>query len=51
MSKRRQASHPRSRVKRGLRTVKGGEIELLERLGEQRPMPMRVRRRFQELLP
>ena len=33
------------------RSVKGGEIELLERLGNNDPCPCGSGRRFQELLP
>jgi uncharacterized protein YecA (UPF0149 family) len=51
MSKRRRGYPSEARVKRGLRTVKGGEIELLERLGNKDPCPCGSGRRFQALLP
>jgi uncharacterized protein YecA (UPF0149 family) len=51
MSKRRNGFPSETRVKRGERTVKGGEIELLERLGNNDPCPCGSGRRFQELLP
>jgi len=51
MSKRRSGFPSESRVKRGVRTVKGGEIELLERLGNKDPCPCGSGRRFQALLP
>jgi hypothetical protein len=38
-------------VKRGLRTIKGGEIELLEKLGRNDPCPCGSGRRFQAVLP
>jgi uncharacterized protein YecA (UPF0149 family) len=38
-------------VKRGFRTVKGGEKELIERLGNNDLCPCGSTRRFQELLP
>ena len=51
MSKRRNGFPSETRVKRGDRTVKGGEVELLERLGNNDPCPCGSGRRFQELLP
>ena len=51
MSKRRKSFPSETRVKRGDRTAKGGEIELLEQLGNNDPCPYGSRRRFQELLP
>lgn len=51
MSKRRNGFPSETRVKRGGRAVKGGEIELLERLGNNDPCPSGSGRRFQELLP
>jgi uncharacterized protein YecA (UPF0149 family) len=38
-------------VKRGLRTVRGGEIELLEKLGRNDPCPCGSGKRFQGVLP
>jgi uncharacterized protein YecA (UPF0149 family) len=38
-------------VKRGPRSVRGGEKELIEKLGANDPCPCGSRRRFQELLP
>jgi uncharacterized protein YecA (UPF0149 family) len=37
--------------KRGARSVKGGEVELLERLGSNDPCPCGSGRRFQEAQP
>ena len=51
MSKRRHGFPSETKVKRGVRSVKGGEIELLERLGNKDPCPCGSGRRFQELLP
>jgi len=51
MSKRRRGFPSEARVKRGPRSVKGGEKELLERLGNNDPCPCGSGRRFQELLP
>jgi hypothetical protein len=51
MSKRRNGFPSETQVKRGDRTVRGGEIELLERLGNNDPCPCGSGRRFQELLP
>ncbi|MBO81158.1 MAG: hypothetical protein CL801_07045 [Citromicrobium sp.] len=39
------------RVKRGQRTIKGGQIELLEKLGRNDPCPCGSGKRFQTLLP
>jgi uncharacterized protein YecA (UPF0149 family) len=50
-SKRRHGFPSETQVKRGPRAVKGGEIELLERLGNNDPCPCGSGRRFQELLP
>jgi hypothetical protein len=50
MSKRRRGFPSESAVKRGNRSVKGGEIELLERLGNNDLCPCGSARRFQELL-
>ena len=51
MSKRRNGFPSETCVKRGDRAVKGGEIELLERLGNEDPCPCGSGKRFQELLP
>jgi hypothetical protein len=51
MSKRRRGFPSETRVKRGPRSVKGGEKELQERLGNNDPCPCGSGRRFQELLP
>jgi len=51
MSKRRSGFPSQTRVKRGDRSVKGGEVELLERLGNNDPCPCGSGKRFQELLP
>lgn len=50
MSKRRKGFPSETQVKRGDRTIKGGEIELLEKLGRNDPCPCGSRRRFQEML-
>jgi hypothetical protein len=51
MSKRRKGFPSETRVKRGDRTIRGGEVELLERLGNNDPCPCGSGRRLQELLP
>jgi uncharacterized protein YecA (UPF0149 family) len=51
MSKRRRGFPSETNVKRGSRSVKGGEKELLERLGNNDMCPCDSGRRFQELLP
>jgi uncharacterized protein YecA (UPF0149 family) len=51
MSKRRNGFPSETRVKRGERSLKGGELELFERLGNNDPCPCGSGRRFQELLP
>jgi hypothetical protein len=51
MSKRRRGFPSETKVKRGNRSVKRGEKELLERLGNNDPCPCGSGRRFQELLP
>jgi uncharacterized protein YecA (UPF0149 family) len=51
MSKRRGGFPSETRVKRGERSLKGGELELIERLGNNDPCPCESGRRFQELLP
>jgi uncharacterized protein YecA (UPF0149 family) len=50
MSKRRNGFPSETRVKRGVRVLKGGELELIERLGNNDPCPCGSGRRFQELL-
>jgi hypothetical protein len=50
-SKRRRGYPSQARVKRGPRSIKGGEVELLERLGNDAPCPWGSGRRFQELPP
>jgi hypothetical protein len=51
MRKRRRGFPSETNVKRGNRSVKGGEKELLERLGNNDLCPCGSGRRFQELLP
>ena len=51
MSKRRKGFPSETHVKRGRRFIKGGEIELTEKLGRNDPCPCGSRSRFQELLP
>lgn len=51
MSKRRNGFPSETRVKRGDRSLRGGELELIERLGNNDPCPCGSGRRFQELLP
>ena len=50
-SKRRRGFPSETGVKRGHRSVRGGEKELLERLGNNDPCPCGSTRRFQALLP
>ena len=50
ISKRRRGFPSETRVKRGPRAVKRGEVELLERLGNNDLCPCGSGRRFQELL-
>ena len=50
MSKRRKGFPSETQVKRGMRTIKGGEIELLEKLGRNDPCPCKSGRLFQEML-
>ena len=45
-----RASPSETRVKRGLRFVRGGEKELLEKLGRNDPCPCGSGKRFQALL-
>jgi len=51
MSKRRRGFPSETRVKRGERAVRGGEVELVERLGNNDLCPCGSGRRFQALLP
>jgi len=51
MSKRRRGFPSETHVKRGERSVKGGEVEMVERLGNNDPCPCGSGRRFQEVLP
>ncbi|MGO9956395.1 MAG: SEC-C metal-binding domain-containing protein, partial [Solirubrobacteraceae bacterium] len=51
MSKRRKGFPSETRVKHGDHTARGGEVELLERLGNNDLCPCGSGRRFQELLP
>ena len=51
MSKRRRGFPSETNVKRGPRSVQGGETELLERLGNNDLCPCGSGRRFQALLP
>ncbi|WP_461456618.1 SEC-C metal-binding domain-containing protein [Parasphingorhabdus sp.] len=50
-SKRRKGFPSETQVKRGRRTIKGGAIELTEKLGRQDPCPCGSGKRFQEMLP
>ena len=50
-SKRRKGFPSETRVKRGLRFVRGGEKELVEKLGPRDPCPCGSGRSFQALLP
>jgi uncharacterized protein YecA (UPF0149 family) len=50
MSKRRRGFPSETDLKRGRRTINGGEAELLERLGNHDPCPCGSGRRFQEVL-
>ncbi|MCW3847942.1 SEC-C metal-binding domain-containing protein [Sphingomonas sp. LB-2] len=50
-SKRRKGFPSETHVKRGMRSVRGGEIELLEKLGRNDPCPCGSGRRFQGVLP
>lgn len=43
MSKRRNGFPRETHVKRGRRFIKGGEIELTEKLGRNDPCPLRIR--------
>ena len=50
-SKRRKGFPSETHVKRGLRSVRGGEVELLEKLGRNDPCPCQSGLRFQDMLP
>ena len=45
-SKRRKGFPSETHVKRGMRSVRGGEVELLERLGRNDPCPCGSGKRF-----
>src|SRR5947209_9291270 len=49
-SKRRKGFPSETRVKRGLRFVRGGDKELVEKLGRNDPCPCGSGKRFQALL-
>jgi hypothetical protein len=49
-SKRRKGFPSETRVKRGLRFVRGGEKELVEKLGRNDPCPCGAGKRFQKVL-
>ncbi|WP_366943550.1 SEC-C metal-binding domain-containing protein [Parasphingopyxis sp.] len=51
IAKRRKGFPSETQVKRGLRAVRGGEKELLEKLGRNDLCPCGSGRRFQEMLP
>jgi len=50
ISKRRKGFPSETRVKRGLRFVRGGEKELVEKLGRNDPCPCGSGNRFQAVL-
>jgi len=50
MSKRRKGYPSESKVKRGHRSIKGGTVELIEKLGRNDPCPCGSGRSFQALL-
>src|SRR5689334_7369294 len=50
-SKRRKGFPSETRVKRGLRFVRGGDKELVEKLGRNDPCPCGSGKRFQGVLP
>ncbi|WP_422250712.1 SEC-C metal-binding domain-containing protein [Sphingorhabdus sp.] len=50
-SKRRRGFPSETQVKRGYRTIRGGEVDLVEKLGRNDPCPCGSGRRFQTLLP
>ena len=51
ISKRRKGYPSETRVKRGLRFLRGGEKELVEKLGRKDPCPCGSDKSFQALLP
>jgi len=51
MSKRRRGAPTETAVKRGERSVKGGRVELVEKLGRNDLCPCGSGRRFQAVLP
>jgi uncharacterized protein YecA (UPF0149 family) len=51
ISKRRKGFPSETCVKRGLRFVRGGEKELVEKLGRRDPCPCGSAKSFQALLP
>jgi uncharacterized protein YecA (UPF0149 family) len=51
IAKRRKGFPSETRVKRGLRLVRGGEKALVEKLGRRDPCPCGSGRSFQTLLP
>ncbi|GAA4025014.1 hypothetical protein GCM10022280_27360 [Sphingomonas swuensis] len=51
IAKRRKGFPSETRVKRGLRFVRGGTKELIEKLGRNDPCPCGSNLRFQALLP
>ncbi|MEM9669594.1 MAG: SEC-C metal-binding domain-containing protein [Pseudomonadota bacterium] len=50
-SKRRKGFNSETNVKRGYRSVKAGEKELVEKLGRRDPCPCGSGKSFQEMLP
>jgi len=50
-SKRRKGFPSETNVKRGVRTIRGGEVELNEKLGRKDLCPCESGRSFQEMLP
>jgi len=50
-SKRRKGFPSETRVKRGFRFVRGGQKELVEKLGRNDPCPCNSGKSFQALLP
>ena len=50
-SKRRKGFPSETKVKRGLRTIRGGEVYLTEKLGRNDPCPCESGRSFQKMLP
>ncbi|PHS38819.1 MAG: hypothetical protein COA91_07235 [Robiginitomaculum sp.] len=50
-SKRRKGFPSETKVKRGIRSVRGGEVILTEKLGRSDLCPCKSGRLFQEMLP